>query len=91
MLEVDDGIVKGRMRRTGIWCQNCQEDAYGIVVTELNLPEGISLVSKLIVGRDKYGKTVPITMLGISCGCYAKAHRQIAHIQDAQRSRSAST
>jgi hypothetical protein len=27
------------------------------------------------------------TTVGLTCGCYAKLHRQIAHIQDAMRRR----
>lgn len=42
------------------------------------LPAGIKL-------KDTIHKIYP-RVIGVSCGCYAKFHRQVAHIQDAMKS-----
>jgi hypothetical protein len=83
-------IINDSLGRWKIWdtretnkrdiCNWCGERVPLIVKphTALQLPEGID-ISATILSRGN--------RLGLTCGCYAKLHRQVAHIQDALKRR----
>lgn len=56
-------------------CVTCGVSTQALMTphTHLVLPEGIETKSTILI------RGYP---LGLTCGCYAKLHRQIAHIQD---------
>lgn len=43
----------------------------------MGFPEGIDVKATIL--KDEHAA------IGITCGCYAKLHRQVAHIEDAQK------
>jgi hypothetical protein len=62
------------------WCSKCDlncEVTIQYKPNKLILPHGIE-VQKTILARDS-------RVLGLDCGCYAKFHRQVAHIVDNMR------
>lgn len=61
-------------------CQICGKDVICIVVRRLTLPEGIKVADTIM--RDQWDQAAPQPCIGINCGCYARFHRQIAHIRD---------
>lgn len=75
----------------GVWrlFQNVECHACGEIVPlavrskrgnhHLTLPPGIAVESTIL---KQHGNT-----LGLSCGCYAKFHRQVAHIFDSMKLR----
>lgn len=79
----------GKFRITGGPCTNCGGDGSPTLcmcihysLSDLTLPRGIKPEDTILrhAHEDAY--------LGINCGCYAKLHRQVAHIQDKMRQRS---
>lgn len=54
-------------------CHICGEDAFCILLVGTNLPTRIDREATILKG------SMP-RVLGINCGCYAKFHRQVAHI-----------
>lgn len=86
---VDDTVVFGVIHRHSITCCLCRRKTYGILIGEVNLPEGISRSPKIILIQLTPDGVEPIPNIGIGCGCYARAHRQIAHIQDRIAAKSA--
>lgn len=72
---------------TGGPCTNCgKRSICAHYHTKPKLPAGIDPNDrKLILNNYGYGKYVVTwkdSYLGVACGCYAKFHRQIAHIED---------
>lgn len=72
-------------------CGVCNEDTD--VVLRYHSTQAIAALKKLI-GKDP--KEVPsliitvnkkIAQIGVTCGCYAKFHRQVAHISRGRESR----
>ena len=58
-------------------CDNCEAECYAYLVAELLwLP--VPRTGTIIAHAER---------LGITCGCYGKLHRQVAHIQDAYKQR----
>lgn len=87
--DLKDGIIEGKVRARYEFCAHCSESTIVVQIEALELPEGIKPSTKLIgyaqqVSAD--GTTVGhVRYLGIGCGCYARFHRQIAHITTAQK------
>lgn len=76
----------GKFRITGGPCTNCSQAKLMCIHysrDEVMLPKGIEPSDTIL--RDPTD-----TYLGINCGCYAKLHRQVAHIQDKMRQRKSS-
>lgn len=77
---MNDGIIEGQAVRTANdKCHACG-GAVGVLikVSKITLPEGIKPGKTLIAYRDEkkaHGQ------IGVTCGCYARFHRQVAHIQ----------
>lgn len=100
MKEFSDGLITGYLNnRVQHKCQACGEKVYCIYILRVILPEGIKPLGTFVLYRyaagelrDQMGSpgqrfVVAVQYIGITCGCYAKAHRQIAHIQHKRRSR----
>lgn len=80
----------GKFRVTGGPCTNCgqgdnicihyliRDGAY------VNLPGGIKPSDTTL---QPAGTQIGDTYLGVNCGCYAKFHRQVAHIETTQKLR----
>jgi hypothetical protein len=90
--DVDDGIVVGRVMGKRIECQVCYKKGVGIEVTNVLLPESIPPSAHLIfftgitTNLEDHGVLCDYASpIGITCGCYARAHRQIAHITTRQK------
>lgn len=78
ILNIDDGMIKARLLTTDHPCGICGKKGAVLSLRDLVMPEGLDWRSTILgilpVKRSPY--------IGLSCGCYAKVHRQIAHIQD---------
>lgn len=82
---VRDGIVTGILLRTKIVCDVCEQGTCGIEVTGYDLPKEVPWTSTIISlprSRRFIMDQAMVIFLGIGCGCYAKFHRQVAHIKD---------
>lgn len=79
---IDDGFIKGIVRLHREKCDNCPAIGWSIHMDEVTLPKGITPSSRLIPYRDGANGVEVIDFLGLTCGCYAKAHRQLVHIQE---------
>lgn len=66
----------GKFRITGGPCEVCRspQQVLNVCYWDLSLPNGIDPA-----------KTIFKDYIGINCGCYAKFHRQVTHIQEAMR------
>lgn len=89
--EVTDGLIRGEVLTNKTECGNCGAKTVVIGVRELTLPDGIKPSTRLIPYKPDFDGSVEDTyttihFLGIGCGCYARFHRQIAHIQDRKKS-----
>lgn len=77
------GIVSLPKTHNDIYeCSNCGEYMSHYMLyahRTLKLPDNID-ITKTILKRST-------NILGINCGCYARFHRQVAHIQDQMRAR----
>lgn len=78
-----DGIIVGT-HIVGGQCDNCGNRALLLKVKKVVLPTNIKPDARLIMfhGRDEKDFH---SHIGLSCGCYAKFHRQIAHVSDSLR------
>lgn len=76
-LTIRDGIVTTDRIALGV-CWTCNKKPVHLLhIKEITLPEGIKPSSRLIAFQDEKRH---IEWIGLSCGCYARFHRQIAHI-----------
>jgi hypothetical protein len=87
MRDVDDGMIKGVIQEHRRRCDNCGVATTVIFVTDLRL-RGLKPCDNMIVmKRDKTWQPETealfrsITLLGIGCGCYGKANRQLAYMK----------
>jgi hypothetical protein len=79
---MDDGLIEGNGLSRVHRCDNCDAtDLWTIKIRRIKLPEGIKPGPTLIGYHTSGDQVKPNRHLGIDCGCYAKFHRQIAHIQ----------
>ena len=70
-----DGYITGMLEVAPRECDHCGHEALCVHVTAISYPPGIKSDDKRIIPKqDKY--------LGTTCGCYGKAHRQLAHINE---------
>lgn len=80
---VDDGIVRGRLLRVSHTCDVCEVRTACIEVDSTEgykLPQDVPWTATIINLKDLH---YPVAIfLGIGCGCYARFHRQVAHIVD---------
>lgn len=84
----NDGIIKFKedtVRRGK--CSHCDEDTLVWELKEVILPDHIEASTKLIIYTNDASPPgyKLIRQIGIGCGCYARFHRQVAHIQDRKK------
>ena len=88
----DDPYISGRIQTHAQGkCDNCNSHAFIIQVFSVSLPSGISPHRSMIAYRldtPQDEPLEPVNRLGITCGCYARFHRQVTHILDKTRSSS---
>jgi hypothetical protein len=81
----------GRISVTVGQCGYCLHEGLRVRYSgKVTLPKDIEPSTKLILYRPDYISTPQKNrkqQLGITCGCYAKFHRQIAHIEDRMKNR----
>ena len=78
-----DKFIHGYLvNRHTLRCDYCRERAYVIQVTEVDLPHGVDPTDPRIIFThvDPENKDGHACYLGITCGCYSRGHRQLAHI-----------
>lgn len=87
MNTVDDGLITGNVEANRQWCEVCNFPTRCINIQSIDLPEDVGKPStRLIAYVNKADAAYrsdpirPVKYIGIGCGCYAKFHRQIAHI-----------
>jgi hypothetical protein len=86
MDRVNDGIIDGTIMRTKDVCLLCHTRTRVIRVDAIARPNGIKPGDpRVTLNRLSYTSD-PANYVGISCGCYAKMHRQLAHIATRQQS-----
>ncbi len=73
----------GKFHLTGGPCTNCQ--ATNVVCVHYRFNSTLEFPGNFHAGDTILTADPGSTYLGINCGCYAKFHRQVAHIQEAQR------
>jgi hypothetical protein len=92
---VHDGIIDGKVDIQKHFCDYCDMGTMTVIIDSFSMPEGIE-PQATILGRiitrftDRPAPTPPFRSqmrIGIGCGCYAKFHRQVAHIQSKMESR----
>jgi hypothetical protein len=95
MDSVDDGLIVGHIETRRKVCAHCGHTTRCIRVGKIMDDElrqwvkespnkfifGKVLVNKLQVDLD----AMIGSYVGIGCGCYGKAHRQVAHVKEAMR------
>lgn len=91
--QLDDGLITGVIIEHRIICGACGALTLSIWIDKITLPPTITpllsfVLYKLVDGDLGLPRTLqPLNYIGITCGCYAKAHRQIAHIQTTRKAR----
>jgi hypothetical protein len=83
---LDDGLITGRLDGALHMCPVCHTRQHCIQIYKVTLPENVKPQHSMILYRRGTNPSlaspdfVPHTFIGVTCGCYAKAHRQMAHI-----------
>jgi hypothetical protein len=92
--DLADPYIIGRIHENKVICDRCGQGTTGILISNVLLPKDIEPSTRLIVCKpafDSHGDETEealfdwLEVLGIGCGCFAKFHRQIAHILDRQK------
>lgn len=90
--QIHDGVIEGVVPG-GIFhtCEVCGKSTLCVEIHKIELPDGIEPTTSLIpyINDEDVDGYHTIRFLGIGCGDYAKFHRQLAHIADKTRRRSA--
>lgn len=93
MHDVEDGYITGTIMANREKCGVCGWWTKCIRIHNFTPPEGIETEWLILAYRMVNGQALgtAVTYVGIGCGCYAKAHRQIAHIQHKRGTRASSS
>lgn len=83
MAPVRDGYLIGTIGGRQVRCEHCQEKTACIEITGVVLPKGMTVKASILQDRN-VAEPSCIKHVGVGCGCYAKFHRQIAHINDSR-------
>ncbi len=98
----DDGIIRGKIVNKTATCDVCNINVIGILIHEVKLPTIVLKMRKGKVTKSKDIKPHPsliayrhssedaprhVGILGITCGCLTKFHRQIARIDQRTKDR----
>ena len=85
----DDPYIRGNLvLEATVPCGNCHLEAVCIHIIGVTMPEGIKPNRSMIAYKlDGPSDTPPKALdhLGITCGCYARFHRQMTHIMDKRK------
>jgi hypothetical protein len=74
--KLDDGYIKGVIHSLPWKCDRCQKKRCVTVRIEEVTLDGIDRNRTIL--KD-------VNFIGVTCGCYAKFHRQVTHIQEAMK------
>jgi hypothetical protein len=89
MSDLDDGLIIGEVYRYKVTCNVCQEAGMAVKVQSVaDKVQEIASEKIILYKRDPggpYPQLRPVLFLGLTCGCYAKFHRQWAHITDRRK------
>lgn len=90
--DLSDGIITGSIKAKHEFCANCGESVWCVEIEKVELPETLKPSPQLIVYQTQVGINSNfvghIKYLGLTCGCYAKFHRQLAHILHSSKKKS---
>lgn len=82
-VKLEDGYVEGRVYFNTQPCGVCGQSTICVSVNQVTPPDGVKPEDRRqILNRVRMHK------IGIGCGCYAKGHRQFAHVVDSMRGKS---
>lgn len=83
-MKIMDGILEGEGMRIKK-CHVCGEVTGCFRIDKITLPDGIEPSTRLIFFERKFdgniSEPVQIPSIGVGCGCYARAHRQLGIIE----------
>jgi hypothetical protein len=79
MSTVNDGYIAGRTSTRQRLCKRCGKRTLCIEIDTLTLPQNMTVKATILQDRTFEEPTL-IPFVGVGCGCYAKFHRQLAHI-----------
>jgi ribosomal protein RSM22 (predicted rRNA methylase) len=79
MYYIRDGYITGALSPHAKKCPLCGEQGRVIDVADFQTPRTFRAPATIMWSRATEGVH---TAIGLTCGCYAKLHRQIAHIND---------
>jgi hypothetical protein len=88
---VDDGIISGHLLRRLTACGVCGRATACVQVKRYDFPAEvpwhITIIAKPVEPYGPEGKwnVAACHLVGVGCGCYAKLHRQVTHIQRSDR------
>lgn len=82
MANVEDGLIVGSLAFPLANCGVCGKNTKCIYIFDVVMPEDISVRATILWNRAKEERIDPV---GVGCGCYAKFHRQVAHIEDKRK------
>jgi hypothetical protein len=94
MNSVDDGLIVGNIEARRKVCAHCGHTTRCIrvgMITDDELKQWVKeSPNKFIFGKVRANKLQDLdamigSYIGIGCGCYGKAHRQVAHVKEAMR------
>lgn len=87
--EFNDGILRGRILFKKGECSHCHKTERLIWIEEVTLPLGLEPSDKFILFhiQDTWPGPKAIPNIGITCGCYGKAMRQIAYVLGRRKER----
>lgn len=81
LVPVNDEYITGFILQREKDCPLCGTHGVCIKISKLELPVGVTYHATILKSR-KTGEIVPY--IGVNCGCYARFHRQLAHINDSR-------
>ena len=83
MVVVKDGYLIGTAGGRQKRCGHCGEKTLCIDIDGVVLPKGMTVKATILQDRA-VAEPHCIAQIGVGCGCYARLHRQIAHINDSR-------
>jgi hypothetical protein len=89
IVDISDGIITGTIKAKREFCAHCSASVWCVQIDKVELPEGIRADPRLIAYQTQVavdGNFIGhVRYLGLTCSCYAKFHRQLAHIQGGKK------
>lgn len=89
-MKITDGILEGEGFRIAK-CEVCGALTASIRIDKCHLPPGIYPTNRLIFFKMRFDGNISepslIRRIGVGCGCYARAHRQLGIIESRTKHR----